>query len=173
MNENYHVNYFIKPIYDRKHKGFNLIEWWKLRKFIKELSKTSPNFSMLVEIYHFLTTLSNVYSYPNTEKNPDCFMYTVSNSSGYASKPDVSFCIRRGTMTITYSLWYDESWIEIVKSTDYKDSKSSATRYKFMDGDAIINNTDEEHTFLNIITITMDAVSDLVKYYWKNKFRGY
>lgn len=172
MNTDYHVNYFIKPIYDRKHKGFNFREWWNLRKFIKELKKTSPNFNMLIEIYHFIKVLANVYSYPNSERNEDSILFTVEKTES-SIKPDACFVVRRGSLFIRYSLWTDDAWIEIVKSNDIKDSKSPATRFKFRDGEAEIDNIDEENTLLNIITITMDAVSELVKYYWKNKFRGY
>lgn len=171
MNGNYHVNYFMQPIYARKHKRFNLREWWNLRKFIKELKKTSPNFNMLIEIYHFIKILSDVYSYPNSKKNVDCIMFTDEEHG--SSKSDACFCIRRGSLCIIYKLWVDDSWIEIVKSSDITDSKSPAVRFKFRDGEAEIDNVDKENTLLNIITITMDAVCELVQYYWKNKFRGY
>lgn len=171
MNEDYHVNYFIEPIYARKHKGFSFRERRKLKKFIKKLKKTSPNFNMLLEIYHFIRILSDVYSYPNSEKNTDSILFTAEK---YGSiKSDACFCVRRGSLCITYNLWLDNSWIEIVKSNDFRDSKSPATRFKFKDGESIIENIDQENILLNIITITMDAVSELVEYYWKNKFRGY
>jgi len=170
--EEYHVNYFIEPIYARKHKGFNLFEWLKFRKFIKVLKKTSPNFNMLLEIFHFIKVLADVYSYPNSEKNQDSILFTAEDKSS-SIRPDACFHIRRGSLCIIYKLWIDDSWIEIIKSNDFRDSKSPALRFKFRDGAAEIDNVDEENTFLNIITITMDAVSELVEYYWKNKFRGY
>ena len=171
----YHINYFIEPIYDRKKEKFSLKEWLKLRKFLKELKKTSPNFNMLVEIYYFIKTLSNVYFYPDSENNQDVIIYTKDKNTfkGTSNPPDYAFCVRRGSLCIMYKLWYDESWIEVTKSNDFRDSKSPAVNFKFIDGQSVISNIDEENMFLNIITITMDAVSDLVKYYWKNKFRGY
>ena len=171
MDKNYHVNYFIQPIYSRKHKGFNFKETLQLRKFIKTLNKTTPNFNMLLEIYHFIKILSDVYSYNNSEKNSDNILFI---SEDYGSlKPDACFGVRRGSLSIIYKLWIDDSWIEIIKSSNIKDSKSPAVRFRFKDGEAKIDNIDTENIFSNIITITMDAVSELVKYYWKNKFRGY
>lgn len=172
MDQKYHINYFIEPIYNRKHKRFSLLEWFKLRKFLKQLRKTSPNFNMLLEIYHFIRLLSNVYFYNNSEKNEDATIFTIDKSTG-SSTPDASFCIRRGSICVTYRLWIDEQWIEVIKSNDFKDTKSPAIRFKFRDGESVIENIDEENMFLGIISITMDTVSDIVEYYWKHKFKLY
>lgn len=168
IKEEYHVNYFMQHIYNRKHEKFNFKEYREYKKFKKELKHTSPNFNMLIEIYYFLKILSQVYFFANSEKS-DCIAYTSPNNKINI----LTFSIRRNDYVITYNLDQNTDKIEIIKSNNIKDAKSPASRVSFIDGNCVIENIDQENMMGTIINVTMDAVSELFTYYWKNKFRGY
>lgn len=165
-NDKERINFFIKPIYNKK--KYSLIDYIKFRLFLRKLKKITPNFDMLMEIYDFLKILKMVYMY-----NPDmehCKMYASNKNSTnmivFDAKKgfNVHISLNEDTRVIT---------IKILRLSDMVSKKAMGSEMSFRDGEAVISDINEENLFINIINYIMDSAVDLLKYYYKNKRRGY
>ena len=154
------VNRFFEPIMNKK-KKFDIIGYFKLKKMIRQLKKTSPDFNMLMEIYEFLLMLEQVYLYGKSNTTKHClFGATVPKNF------DGAIIFDNGEFVIKYLLSKNNKRIAIEGS---KNSGRSVFKYDFYDGENIIENDIDEQRFLLIISCLMDSLCDLIVYYYKNK----
>ena len=130
---------------------------------VNRVNQESPE-----EIYDFLKILKMVYMY-----NPDmehCKMYASNKNSTNTIVFDakkgfnVHISLNENTKVIT---------IKILRLSDIVSKKAMGSEMSFRDGEAIISDINEENLFINIINYIMDSTVDLLKYYYKNKRRGY
>ena len=170
INKEEKVNYFLKPIYNKNNKGLinRMKSYIKYKLFIKNLSKITPNFDMLLEIYDFLETLKIVYMY-NVEME-HCKLYSSMKNSEkcIVFDPGKGFNVRIHLTEISRT-----NKIKISRITDINIKKGMVSEIVFKDGEATISDINEEYLFINVINYIMDSVVELVKYYYKNKRKGY
>lgn len=150
------INMFIEPIFDKKSK-FHLPSYIKMKKLIRTLKKTSPDFNMLMEIYRFLSILEKVYMYSNSE-NHKLFITTAPNA----------FMYKENDFTIKFVLKESDRSINIEIERNMR-SRKEKNNISFRDGEYIISNKYEEETFLFIIACIMEGLIELIEYYYYNK----
>ena len=161
MEEN--INIFIKPIIDKK-KKYDLKSYLELRKLIKQLKKTSPDYDMLMSIYEFIRLLEDIYMYSSSDTTHNLFSGTLptNNYDGGA------FIYKEEYFNIKFLLRNQDRSINIETERQMK-LKKEKNKISFRDGEAEINNKYEEEYFQFIIACIMNALIDLIKYYYKNK----
>lgn len=154
------INMFIEPIFHKKYKHY-LPSYIELRKLLKKIKKTSPNFDMMIEIYRFIKLLEELYMYGNDEKH---FLFSASIPKGY----DAAMVYKEDNFEIKYVLRTQDRLICIQTKRSSRNNKA-VDEINFHEGDQVINNVIDEQKFLFIIACLMNGLSELITYYYNNK----
>lgn len=154
------INMLIEPILS-KSSNYDFKSYIKLRKLIKRLKKTSPDYNMMSEIYKFLILLENIYMYGNEEEH---YLFSATVPNGY----NAAFIYKEKGFNIKFILKDSDQMITIVIDRTLR-SKKESRKIEFKNGECIINNKYEEAFFEFIIACLMNGLIELIIYYYKNK----
>lgn len=158
------VNIFIKPIFDKKHKHC-LTSYIELKKLLRMIKKTSPDFNMMMEIYNFIRLLEDVYMYGN---DPSHNLFSATVPKGY----DAAMIYAENNFEIKFVIGRtinNDNEINIQTRRTTRSSGEKTKSLKFNEGDDIINNIEDEQFFLFIVSCLMSGVAELVTYFYNNK----
>lgn len=155
------INMFIKPIFDKKHKHY-LPSYIELKKLLKKISKTSPSFDMMMEMYEFIKLLEVIYMYGNDENH---YLFSATVPKGY----DAAMIYVENNFEIKFVLREEDREINIQTRRTSRSSNANTRNIKFHEGDNVINGTEDEQAFLFIIACLMNGLSELITYYYNNK----
>lgn len=161
-------NIFIEPIVMKKRKH-DLSAWIAKRKLIKKLNKTSPSFSMMVEIHKFLSILRNSYMYDNSDKF-HLFLATVNKS--YNPNNTLAMIYKESGFSFKFVLVIDPNGnnnqinIEITRNGQ---QRSDVEKISFYDGQYEFKDIYDQEKMLFIISCLMHGVIELINYYYDNK----
>ena len=163
-NKKEDVNIFIKPIFDKKYKHY-LPSYIELKRLLRMIKKTSPDFNMMMEIYNFIKLLENVYMYGN---DPSHNLFSATVPKGY----DAAMIYAENNFEIKFVLGKsinNDNEINIQTRRTTRSSGEKTKSLKFNEGDDIINNIEDEQFFLFIVSCLMSGVAELVTYFYNNK----
>ena len=163
-NKKEDVNIFIKPIFDKKYKHY-LPSYIELKRLLRMIKKTSPDFNMMMEIYNFIKLLEDVYMYGN---DPSHNLFSATVPKGY----DAAMIYAENNFEIKFVLGKsinNDNEINIQTRRTTRSSGEKTKSLKFNEGDDIINNIEDEQFFLFIVSCLMNGVAELVTYFYNNK----
>lgn len=163
-NKKEDVNIFIKPIFDKKYKHY-LPSYIELKRLLRMIKKTSPDFNMMMEIYNFIKLLEDVYMYGN---DPSHNLFSATVPKGY----DAAMIYAENNFEIKFVLGKsinNDNEINIQTRRTTRSSGEKTKSLKFNEGDDIINNIEDEQFFLFIVSCLMSGVAELVTYFYNNK----
>lgn len=158
------VNIFIRPIFDKKHKHC-LTSYIELKKLLRMIKKTSPDFNMMMEIYNFIRLLEDVYMYGN---DPSHNLFSATVPKGY----DAAMIYAENNFEIKFVIGRtinNDNEINIQTRRTTRSSGEKTKSLKFNEGDDILNNIEDEQFFLFIVSCLMSGVAELVTYFYNNK----
>ena len=163
-NKKEDVNIFIKPIFDKKYKHY-LPSYIELKRLLRMIKKTSPDFNMMMEIYNFIKLLEDVYMYGN---DPSHNLFSATVPKGY----NAAMIYAENNFEIKFVLGKsinNDNEINIQTRRTTRSSGEKTKSLKFNEGDDIINNIEDEQFFLFIVSCLMNGVAELVTYFYNNK----
>lgn len=163
-NKKEDVNIFIKPIFDKKYKHY-LPSYIELKRLLRMIKKTSPDFNMMMEIYNFIKLLEDVYMYGN---DPSHNLFSATVPKGY----DAAMIYAENNFEIKFVIGRtinNDNEINIQTRRTTRSSGEKTKSLKFNEGDDIINNIEDEQFFLFIVSCLMSGVAELVTYFYNNK----
>lgn len=163
-NKKEDVNIFIKPIFDKKYKHY-LPSYIELKRLLRMIKKTSPDFNMMMEIYNFIKLLEDIYMYGN---DPSHNLFSATVPKNY----DAAMIYAEDNFEITFVLGRsinNNNTINIQTRRATRSSGKITKDLKFNEGENIIHSKEDEQSLLFIISCLMNGVAELVTYYYNNK----
>lgn len=163
-NKKEDVNIFIKPIFDKKYKHY-LPSYIELKRLLRMIKKTSPDFNMMMEIYNFIKLLEEIYMYGNDSSHN---LFSARVPKGY----DAAMIYAENNFEIKFVLGKsidNDNEINIQTRRTTRSSGERTKSLKFNEGENIIHSKEDEQSLLFIISCLMNGVAELVTYYYNNK----
>lgn len=159
------INRFIEPIVMKK-KKHDFHAWLCKRKLIKMINKTSPSFSMMLEIHEFLNILRECYMYDNNDK---FHLFIASVNKNYNSSKTLAMVYKEKGFSIKFILVIGDKNQINIEITRNGQNKNEVERISFYDGEYEFQNIYDEEKMLFIISSLMQGVKELINYYYDNK----
>ena len=156
-------NIFISNIYANRRMKNRLLAKIKTYLFVRRLSKISPDFDLLWDIFSMLTTLDVIFLYPNKQTNK---LHSIKQYKD----TEVSFGLLVNNCEIVFHLTYksdDNKCIKIDVVDISNKSRETRSSVEFKDGEAVVKDIHDEQLYMNINDWLMNAVSELVVEYSK------
>lgn len=156
-------NIFMDPIYKKDNKFFGLFSYLRLRKTIKYLRTTMPNFALLWQLSDFIKLLEKVYFYNNSQSN--VFYSSLKYDIG-----ENGFRFRDNNVIITFKLHENNNMIMLDISRNKGNNLKSSM--EFYDNDTSRGselNKDDLSLFETCINTIIEESIHLMKYYYKMK----
>ena len=163
-NKKEDVNIFIKPIFDKKYKHY-LPSYIELKRLLRMIKKTSPDFNMMMEIYNFIKLLEEIYMYGNDSSHN---LFSARVPKGY----DAAMIYAENNFEIKFVLGKsidNDNEINIQTRRTTRSSGERTKSLKFNEGENIIHSKEDEQSLLFIISCLMNGLIELMMYYYKNK----
>ena len=163
-NKKEDVNIFIKPIFDKKYKHY-LPSYIELKRLLRMIKKTSPDFNMMMEIYNFIKLLEEIYMYGNDSSHN---LFSARVPKGY----DAAMIYAENSFEIKFVLGKsidNDNEINIQTRRTTRSSGERTKSLKFNEGENIIHSKEDEQSLLFIISCLMNGLIELMMYYYKNK----
>lgn len=154
---NFKTNELIEAVLYNKHK---ITSWFKYRRLLWKIKKTTPDYKTLLVIYEFIDQLNFAYFHSLTDSD---YLFIGDSRKNKEYIKSLMYKDKNNGIEITLFLKeYNTITLHIKRAMGYMQ-----TSITFSDGQIELNNLLEEQLFINCTNLIMNELYRMIKKYRK------